>query len=363
MIIGIDISEKVLMVGVHFKENATGGMATVIQNYESHIENLKYIATWKPGNILVRLFMAITAYLKIFCLLLFDKRIKIVHIHGAAYGSYYRKKHVIKISKLFKKKIIYHMHGGEFKHFFETSVNKPDIIRTINNCDVCIVLSNSWKTYFESIGITSSHIYILNNSIEKPSLKKCKTSSKTGTNILKTLFLGTLVKEKGIFDLLDVLIKDKDYFSKNMYLVIGGVKNEAIIKDIIKQEKIDQFVEFKGWISKEDREKEYSDADVLILPSYFEALPMVILEAMSFNCAVLSTDVGGIPDVIIHNMNGELIQAGDKMAIRDALIRFIEDRDIIYKYQKSGQKIIQSFYPDKVFKNLKSIYQELLSHI
>jgi glycosyltransferase involved in cell wall biosynthesis len=335
-------------------------MATVIQNYNDYIENLRYITSWKPTNIINRIFIAFSAYIKIFSLLLFDKRIKIVHIHGAAYGSFYRKKIIIKLAKQFRKKTIYHMHGGEFKDFFEKSNNKKEILKTINSCDICIVLSNSWKKYFESIGVISQRIHILNNSIHRPNIDKY-IPTKLDSDILNILFLGTLVKEKGIFDLLDVLIEDKKYFNKRIRLVIGGIKNENIITEIIRKEELNSFVEFKGWISKEDKEREYYNADLLVLPSYFEALPMVILEAMSFNCAILSTNVGGIPDVVAHTINGELINPGDKKAIKDALIKFINNRELVRKYQNSSIETIKSFYPDTVFSDLEIIYKNLLS--
>lgn len=80
-----DISSKVLFLGVSKKTK--GGMTAVLVSYDKYIENMRFIPTWKLGNKLVKSWYALQALVRTWFLLTFDKRIKIVHIHGAANAS------------------------------------------------------------------------------------------------------------------------------------------------------------------------------------------------------------------------------------------------------------------------------------
>lgn len=355
-----DISQQVLMIGVYYKRNAPGGMATVIKNYEEYIEDLRYIYTWKLSNKFKKLIIAIFAYIKFFFILLLDKKIKIVHIHGAAYASFTRKKYFIKIAKHFNKKVIYHMHGGEFMDFYSKNPNKKQILEIINTCcDLLIVLSQSWQDYFESIGVPPQKIKLLNNCIPFPKEKSMPLACNEN-KIVNLLFLGTLVKEKGIFDLLEVISENCDLFLDKIKLVIGGNKNEALIQEFIHERNLEHFVTFEGWISGENKIKEYQKADIFILPSYFEALPMVLLEAMSYRCAIISTKVGGIPDLIHNNVNGVLIEAGNHVELKEALLYLLNNKTIIEDYKNMGVDLVKPYYADSVFKELKQVYENFL---
>src|SRR5690606_22747798 len=105
-------SEKVLMIGVYYKKNAPGGMASVVQYYEQYFENLKYISSWKLTHKLGRLYFAIFAYFKLLFFLIFDQKIKIVHIHTAADSSFWRKSIFLSLSKHFNKKVLLHIHAS-----------------------------------------------------------------------------------------------------------------------------------------------------------------------------------------------------------------------------------------------------------
>lgn len=90
-------SVKVLFLGVSMKTK--GGMTAVLVSYDKYIENMRFIPTWKLGNKLVKSWYALQALVRTWFLLTFDKRIKIVHIHGAANASFDRCKLFIRFAK------------------------------------------------------------------------------------------------------------------------------------------------------------------------------------------------------------------------------------------------------------------------
>ena len=97
-----------------------------------------------------------------------------------------------------------------------------------------------------------------------------------------------------------------------------------------------------------------------ILPSYNEGLPIAILEAMSYKHPVISTPVGGIPEVIENGENGLLVKPGDTAAIADAVRFYIINKEKIAEHGAHAYEIVKDFFPEKVFSDLDGIYQALL---
>ena len=101
--------------------------------------------------------------------------------------------------------------------------------------------------------------------------------------------------------------------------------------------------------------------DVYILSSYSEGLPIAFLEAMAYHHPVISTPVGGIPEILKDGYNGRMVQPGDAGGIAKAICDYIEDKDSIKSQGENSYKVVQPFFPESVFASLKEIYQELLA--
>ena len=348
-------SEKILTLGV--SKTTYGGMTSVLVSYEKCFETMRFIPTWRLGNKAVKAWYAFQAIVRCFLLLLFDKRIKILHIHGAANASFYRKEVFIKMGKRFNKKIIFHQHAADFKDFFEQSNNKQHIIDTINLCDKLIVLSQSWKVYFASIGVAEGKICVLNNIVFPPKEKPQKTPDEK----LHLLYLGEVSYRKGIYDLLNVLKENKDYFKNKIILRIGGNSVDGDVNAFIDENDMSLFVKYVGWVSGVKKTECLEWTDVYILPSYNEGLPIAILEAMSYSHPVISTNVGGIPEILHSYKNGILIEAGNLEQIKNALMFFVENPEKILEYGENAYKIVLPFFPESVFFELRKIYTDLLN--
>lgn len=349
-----DISRHVLMIGV--KSDTPGGMASVIKSYDDCFDGMKYITTWRVGSKFVKLRYAFAAVIRFFYFMLFDKDIKIVHIHGAANASMQRKSIFIKLGKWFKKKVILHMHAADFEEYFNKSTNQPKVLAWLNKCDLLLVLSQSWKVYFASIGVEESKIEVLNNIVAHP-IKKSQNKSDTKLHLL---FMGEIGKRKGVYDLLKVLSDNRAYFKDRLILRIGGNLEEDIIKRYIADHQLAGFVFFEGWIKGENKIECLNWEDVYILPSYNEGLPIAILEAMSYAHPVISTNVGGIPEILKSHYNGILVEPGNETQLKEALIYFIENPAKITEYGSNAFETTQPYFPESVFFNLNDIYKRLL---
>ena len=352
------LSRKILMVSVTYKEKGPsgGGVSSVIQSYSLYIDGLRHIASWKPGGKLKKIWTAASSLLEFLCLLLFDRRIKIVHVHTAAWASFERKSLFIRLAHRFGKKVIIHMHAADFVPYYEQSNHPKRILETLYMADKMIVLSKSWYDYFASIGVKKERLEILNNIVSEP--ENCPVTK--DDNVLKLLYLGELSNRKGVFDLLNAVIANKEKYDGKVQIRLGGNGNEEKISKIISDNQLENIVKLEGWVVGEKKTICLNWADVYILPSYNEGLPIGILESMSYSHPIISTTVGGIPEVLFDGVNGRLIHPGNIGEIADAINTYLENPALIEKHGKESFRIVQAFFPEQVFGHLIKIYKELL---
>lgn len=349
-----EISEKIIMVGV--KRDTPGGMASVINSYFKYIDKLQYITTWKLSSFPVKVWYAFKSILQFLLQLIFNRKIEIVHIQGAANASFARKAVFVNLAKAFGKRVILHMHACDFVPYYDNHNNKEWIVKTILRCDIFIVLSQSWKEYFISIGVPEHKITILNNIVTPPQCKPQRSKD----DKLHLLFLGEIGKRKGVYDLLQAIANDKDAFASKLLLRIGGNLEEEKLRAFIRDNGLTDIVTFEGWVAGDKKQKCLEWADVYILPSYNEGLPIAILESLSYSMPIISTPVGGIPEVVHTHVNGILVEPGNLQEIKESVLFFINNPSKIEEYGNKSYAYAKPYFPEEVMGNLCSIYRSLL---
>lgn len=359
-IIGKDLSAKVLMAGNYYKHHHPGGISAVVHYWSQYIEDLHYYPTYKLTNILVRIGWFVCSFWRLALRMKFDKNVKILHLHTAADGSFWRKSMLVKLGHRLGKKVVLHVHASRFKDFYNeaSQKNKQRILQTLNIVDVLIVLSHSWKEWFASLGIPEDKIVILHNITSYPT-KIESAHIKDGK--VHFLFMGEIGQRKGVFDILRALTKHRDELAGKVELRIGGNKHEEELKKVITDGKLQDIVKFEGWVGGEKKLQLLNWADVFILPSFNEGLPISILEAMSYGHPIISTPVGGIPEVVETGRNGILVTPGNEKEIFDAMNYYVENQDKIISEGEVSKEVAQTYLPDYVLNHLKEIYETLIS--
>lgn len=363
---GIDdaVAGKVLTAGVQFK-NHRGGIGGVIATYEKYFSPFYFIPTYKPQRFKPVIFPYYLYHIiQMIWLLIRNPAICIVHIHGAAKGSFFRKYGVFFIARyLFRKKVIYHSHGSEFKDFYNNAsgFTAAWVRHFLKRVDVVICLSRSWEIFFRS-RFAVRKIVVLENIVERAVETPLIATGKPADGMpVQLLFLGVIGRRKGIFDLLETIIQHKQQLTGRIHLQIAGNGEVEKLLSLIEQEQLQQLVTYKGWVTGEEKYKAIADADVYILPSYNEGLPLSILEAMSYGKAIVATPVGGIPEIVQHQVNGLLVQPGSKDEIAAALFYLIANPDQIKAMGVCSQQLVAPYYAEEVIPKLEEVYCELLN--
>jgi glycosyltransferase involved in cell wall biosynthesis len=337
---------------------ANGGMGTVVNAYEKDgffdSQNVHLICTHSDGNVFVVLWYFLRSLLSFLYQLIF-KNVTLIHIHSASRGSFWRKSLYAVIGFIFKTPVIFHIHGASIEKFYSSlpRVFKKYFQWVVEHSKCVIVLSESWKSYISSVAPNST-IEVVNNYVVLPEIGKKKVNNK-----IKILFLGIVGKRKGIYDIINSInyIAEKN---PNFEFIIGGNGEVEVARKKVKENKVDKFIKFLGWVNLEQKNELLRDADVYVLPSYNEGLPMSLLEAMSWGLPVISTDVGGIPELIRNGEDGFIIKPGDVDALSKKLLALIDSEDLRVQMGVNGRSRIKNNFSDlSVLPKLELIYSKL----
>lgn len=351
------MKSPILMLGT--ARDVRGGISSVVNAYFSS-ELIKdyeiiYIATHVDGGKLRKLlifFKAIISSIRY----LFSSKIKLVHIHSASRASFYRKSVFVILSKVFRKKVIIHIHGGGFNIFYHNesgTIKRKYIKNILCLADIIIALSDQWKKDIETI-ISKEHVVrVVNNGIVLPLVKHT-----IEVKNLIILMMGRLGEKKGVFDLIKAIEKIVRVVPTVQFILAGDGDIDKV-KKIVQEKELSEYISVPGWVS--NGSEYYSNADIYVLPSYNEGLPMSILEASSYGLPVVSTSVGGIPEIIEDGLNGFLVEPGDINALEERLLSLIESPELRRKMGNAAhEKVKDKFNINHIAGQISKLYEELL---
>ncbi|PLW67039.1 glycosyltransferase family 4 protein [Pseudohalioglobus lutimaris] len=350
------------VVGADLTSN--GGIASVVKAFcKQHASEtprnfdiyLLKTSHYKDGSKLDNYVLVFFALFKFLYKVVTTRRI-IVHIHSSYGASFYRKSVFWLIAKLFRLPVILHLHSSKFDEFF---LNAPKFKRKyinwiLKNSDVVIALCNDWKRKLEQ-EFQLTNIVVVHNPIEHI----YQPNQFEGTGELKILYMGFFIPSKGIEDLLLTAKRLSDDNTKFRLSIAGKGDLEDYIRTTIANLELEKNVNFVGWVSGEKKAELYKQTDVLFLPSYNEGMPMVILESLGHGIPVVSTDIAGIPDIVINSKNGFLHRPGEIEAFKESLKYFQTDRSRLTSFGAFSHSLAKEFSLPKFYGRVVDVYELL----
>lgn len=172
-------------------------------------------------------------------------------------------------------------------------------------------------------------------------------------------FVGRLSEQKGIIPFIKVLNDNKHKFKDCKFLLVGNGEEELEVRRIIKKLRLEELFILTGY--QENVYKFYSVIDIFFLPSLYEGLPMVILEAMSFGKPIVSMNVGSINEVLEDGYNGNLVESGDLNIFINKLECLKKDKYTQMRFKLNGLKTIELNYNIEVYnRELIKVYNGVL---
>lgn len=174
-------------------------------------------------------------------------------------------------------------------------------------------------------------------------------------------FIGRLAEQKGIIPFIKVLSNYKDRFADCIFLLVGDGPQEIEAKELIKELGLENLFIFTG--HQDNVYRFYPIIDIFFLPSLYEGLPMVILEAMSFGKPVVSMDVGSINEVVKDNVTGKLVEPMRYSKFINELLHLYKNESILYQYGQKAFDYVDKNYDIKEYETkINYVYDKVLNN-
>ena len=217
-------------------------------------------------------------------------------------------------------------------------------------------LENKWV---ESFNVPKNKIVITPNALSNYFFKKYnKFQIRKKYNIkdkeLIVLTLSRIHKSKGI----DQLIKVAKHFPNVRFIIAGRDGGEELnLKKLAKSLKLENII-FAGELTDEERGYYYASADIFCSPSHYEGFCIDILEAMSQECAVITSNQGGMPWVVGNN--GLIFEDYNLQDLKKKLDRLVKDKKLREQFQKKGYQRSKEFRWETIVKILDKEYKKIM---
>lgn len=272
-------------------------------------------------------------------------RYDIVHLHSTFAGFVGRLRQI-------EPAVVYCPHGWSFAN--RASVVKRSIYSAAErilsrNCDAIVTISRSEDRLAEIAGISKAKCALIPNGIADRAWTPLIPQKKL--EIL--LFVGRFDHQKGF----DVLLQSaKGLAERGIKLRVAG---GAVVNNG-PQERLPEHVEYLGWLSPMAVANEIDRADAVVMPSRWEGMPLVAIEASRAGRPVIATDIGGTNEVIVNRENGLLFEPNSSEALLDALDRLVE-MDLATLGRNGRQRYQEYFTAERMFRQLDSLYRSILA--
>ncbi|NLW35951.1 MAG: glycosyltransferase family 4 protein [Syntrophorhabdus aromaticivorans] len=214
--------------------------------------------------------------------------------------------------------------------------------------DSVVAVSEYSRKQLQSIGVDSQKIHVIPNAVDEPSSSAAEESQSlrkefgltSRNNVI--LFVGRLSREKGLQSLVEsaaMLIRKHE---DARFILVGEGPERANLTRLIARYGLEGHVTMTGY--RHDVRGFIEISDFLVLPSVREGMPVVILEAFREGKAVVATGVGGVPEFVMHNVNGLIVKPGDTHELTESLSFMLMNQDKALVMGRHGKALIREKY-------------------
>ena len=284
-------------------------------------------------------------------------RADLLHIHMAARGSAVRKTALAALAAAMRLPTVMHLHGSVFDDYFRALPpwRKRLLSRILQKCARVIVVGTHWRDFaIREVGLHPDRVVLVHNGVPVGPLPRGVTRETPAL-----LMLGQLGARKGTPELLAALASP-DLRAKAWTATLAGDGPVEQFRAIVSLVGLTNRVSIPGWQAAEQARALLSSADIFVLPSHDEGLPMAILEAMAAGVTVVATPVGAIPDAIVEGETGLLVPPGDISELARAIAMLLDDVTLRKRLASNARVRCELMFSiDRTAECVAAIYREL----
>lgn len=291
-----------------------------------------------------------------------SERVDVVHVNTSLNrNAAWRDLAYMAVARLCGARVLYQVHGGELPEAFTAGsrVLAPLLRAGLRLSGVIVVLARCELEAYQRF-LPGHTVRLLPNAIDHQPYARLVRRLTTGGRPLELLYIGRLVREKGLYDGLLGLRLACDQGAAVHLVIAGGGPDEAGLRQVVSDLQLEREVSFVGAAFGGAKMDLLANADALLLPSHSEGLPYALLECMAAGMPVIATPVGAIPDVVIDGQHGMLVPPGDVQAIARAITRLAANPECLARMGGDCRERIASTYAiQPLLRNFSGLYAEL----
>ena len=330
-------------------------VAGLVESPLAELHDLQVIPTHQRGSVQQRLLVFAKALRALagFCLRPGDR---VVHLHTTVRGSMYRKTICAMLAKALRAPVVLQVHVGE-----------PELERFRDRVDPVSLAAFRWAFAHVdkvlSVGAASAReveehysardVEVLPNAAPAPVDGPVPDPAPAGQ--ARLLYIGGFHDPvKGGDVLLEALPAIVDRHPGVRVTIAGPGEPPARLAAVNGR------ATWLGWLDADAKARALREADIFLMPSTSEGLPVALLEAMAYGKPIVATRVGGIPDVLADGTEGLLVPPGDVAALADAVGTLVGDPDRAWALGRAAKQRVAELGPDTIAKRLDLVYQEVI---
>ena len=321
----------------------------------AHAAELRPLDTRSGGPAFLSMWFLFTALLKI----LWGRvqgRLAGVHVNVAERLSLVRKGTIVVVCRALGVPVVLHLHAQMRNFYLGLPAPLQRMTRWVFSLAAAVVVIGPAARRFvtEDLRVPAERVELVYNGVPEPTRAR---GAPAADGLQQVLFLGRLGDLKGVSDLLEAAARP-GLRSARLQITLAGGGDVAGYEAKARALGVDGFVRFEGLCDQPKVASLLAQADVLILPSYDEVLPLVILEALANEVAVVCTPVGEVPAVLTHGVNACFVTPGDIDGIAAELQNILQQPGLLQMLARNGRALYeQQFSLARFFTNVACIHQ------
>ena len=288
----------------------------------------------------------------------------IVHINTSMDSkAYWRDLAYLVIAKLMRRRVVYQVHGGALPaDFFATSPTLSCLLRwALRLTDAVLVLSHEELAAYKAFA-PGLVVRLVPNAIDPVGLVDQPRSYNTSAP-LRLVFIGRLVRVKGLFEIVEALAQLKSEGLRFELAFAGDGPDRLALEAFVQQRGIGKQTRMLGGVFGPAKTSLWLESDVFLFPTYHaEGLPYAILEAMAGGCVAVAAPVAAIADVVENGVNGLFVKSQDAVALASAVRALDSDRQLLRQLGDAGRARIADYYTlPRLADDIGRIYRLILA--
>lgn len=284
----------------------------------------------------------------------------VVHINTSLNKAFWRDLAYLLVAKLCGARVLYQVHGGALpKAFAPTPLAAWALRKVLQLPDAVVVLAKSELDAYTEF-VPGQRVLALPNGVDCSPYGRLMRLPAPSRLPLRLLYLGRLDRAKGLYEsVCGFWLARRRGVAARLTIAGEGPEMERL-REFVHNLRLDADVIFIGPVFGEDKLEMFSNADVLLLPSYAEGLPYALLEAMAAGVPAITTPVGAIPDVVQDGVHGCLVPVRRAKAIGRCITQLAEHRDQLAAMSNAcRRRIVSRYSSERVAEDFARLYGAL----